>query len=195
MKQIFFVFFTAAVLNNFVLTNFLGICPFLGVSKRKGPALAMSGAVIFVMFIASIFTWLIYYFLLQKYDLKFLEIPAFILVIGTLVQLIETLMRRFAERMYDVFGIYLPLITTNCAILGVTLININKGFTFHNAIVYSLGAGVGFGLAMIIMAGIREHLEYVDLPKALEGVPIALLVAAILSMAFQGFAGTVTLLK
>ncbi|RKY02332.1 electron transport complex subunit RsxA [Candidatus Poribacteria bacterium] len=195
MKYMFSVFFVAAVLNNFVLTNFLGICPFLGVSRRKGPALAMSGAVLFVMVIASIFTWLIYHYLLQKYDLEFLMIPSFILVIGSLVQLIEIFMRRFAPRMYDVFGIYLPLITTNCAILGVTLININRAFNFHTALVYSLGAGAGFGLAMIIMAGIREHLEYVDLPRPLQDIPIALLVAGLLSMAFQGFAGTVALLK
>lgn len=193
MKYIFFLFFSAAVLNNFVLTKFLGICPFLGISKRRKSAISMTMAVTFVMVIASIATWLIYHFLLVKFGLEFLQIVAFILVIGTLVQLIETIMRRYTESMYEAFGIYLPLITTNCAILGVTLINIINKHSFVDTIIYSLGAGAGFGIAIVIMSGIRERLEYANIPEPLRDVPIALITAGLLAMAFQGFAGTVSL--
>ena len=193
MKYIFFLFFSAAVLNNFVLTKFLGICPFLGISKRRKSAISMTMAVTFVMVIASIATWLIYHFLLVKFKLEFLQIVAFILVIGTLVQLIETIMRRYTESMYEAFGIYLPLITTNCAILGVTLINIIDKHSFVDTIIYSFGAGAGFGIAIVIMSGIRERLEYANIPEPLRDVPIALITAGLLAMAFQGFAGTVSL--
>jgi len=193
VKYIFFLFFSAAVLNNFVLTKFLGICPFLGISKHKDSAISMTIAVTFVMVIASIATWLIYHLLLVKFKLEFLQIVAFILVIGTLVQFIETIMRKYVESMYEAFGIYLPLITTNCAILGVTLINIIDKHSFVDTIVYSFGAGAGFGIAIVIMSGIREKLEYANIPKPLRDVPIALITAGLLSMAFQGFAGTVSL--
>jgi len=189
MKYIFFLFFGAAILNNFVLTKFLGICPFLGISRKRKSAISMTVAVTFVMVSASIATWLIYHFLLLRFGLEFLQIVTFILIIGTLVQFIETFMRKYAESMYEAFGIYLPLITTNCAILGVTLINIIHKHSFVSTIVYSLGAGVGFGIAIVIMSGIRERLEYANIPEPLREVPIALITAGILAMAFQGFAG------
>lgn len=190
----FVVFFSVIVVSNFVLNKFLGICPFLGISKEKGPAISMTMAVTFVMVVSSIATWLIYHFLLEKFNLFFLQYVSFILVIGTLVQLIETFMRRYTESMYETFGIYLPLITTNCAILGVTLLVIINKFSFVNTVVYSFGAGIGFGIAIVLMAGIREKLEYADIPEPLRDVPISLITAGILAMIFQGFAGTAPIL-
>lgn len=193
MKYLFFLFFSAAILNNFVLTKFLGICPFLGISRKKSSAISMTMAVTFVMVMASTVTWLIYHLLLAKFGLEFLHIVAFILVIGTLVQFIEIFLRRYEESLYESFGIYLPLITTNCAILGVTLINIIDKHSFLDSIVYSLGAGAGFGIAIVIMSGIRERLENADIPEPLRDFPIAFITAGILAMAFQGFAGIVSL--
>jgi len=182
---------SAILVNNFVLARFLGICPFLGVSKKTDTALGMGMAVIFVMTLAAIFTNLIYHQVLVPFHLEYLKIVSFILVIASLVQLVETVLRKVSPGLYHALGIYLPLITTNCAILGLALLNIIKDYDLVRSIIFGLGAGMGFTLALLIMSGIRERLEFADVPKALRGVPIALIVAGLLSMAFMGFAGLV----
>jgi len=182
---------SAILVNNFVLARFLGICPFLGVSKKTDTALGMGMAVIFVMTLASIFTNLIHNLVLIRFHLEFLQIVTFILVIASLVQLVETVLRKISPSLYHALGIYLPLITTNCAILGLALLNVIKNYDLTRSIVFGLGAGVGFTLALLIMSGIRERLEFADVPKPLRGVPIALIIAGLLSMAFMGFSGLV----
>jgi len=189
--EFFIILVSAILVNNFVLARFLGICPFLGVSKRTDTALGMGMAVIFVMTLASIFTNLIYHYVLIPYGLEFLKIVSFILVIASLVQLVETVLRKVSPSLYHALGIYLPLITTNCAILGLALLNIIKHYDLVHSIVFGLGAGIGFTLALLIMSGIRERLEFADIPKPLRGVPVALIVAGLLSMAFMGFSGLV----
>jgi len=189
--EFFIILVSAILVNNFVLARFLGICPFLGVSKRTDTALGMGMAVIFVMTLASIFTNLIYHYILIPYGLEFLKIVSFILVIASLVQLVETVLRKVSPSLYHALGIYLPLITTNCAILGLALLNIIKNYDLVRSIVFGLGAGIGFTLALLIMSGIRERLEFADIPKPLRGVPVALIVAGLLSMAFMGFSGLV----
>jgi electron transport complex protein RnfA len=191
MGEFFLILVSAILVNNFVLARFLGICPFLGVSKKTETALGMGMAVIFVMTLASIFTNLIYHIILVPYGLDFLEIVSFILVIASLVQLVETVLRKVSPSLYHALGIYLPLITTNCAILGLALLNIIKQYDLMRSIVFGLGAGIGFTLALLIMSGIRERLEFADIPKPLRGVPVALIVAGLLSMAFMGFSGLV----
>lgn len=191
MGEFFIILVSAILVNNFVLARFLGICPFLGVSKRTDTALGMGMAVIFVMTLASIFTNLIYHYVLIPYGLEFLKIVSFILVIASLVQLVETVLRKVSPSLYHALGIYLPLITTNCAILGLALLNIIKHYDLVHSIVFGLGAGIGFTLALLIMSGIRERLEFADIPKPLRGVPVALIVAGLLSMAFMGFSGLV----
>jgi electron transport complex protein RnfA len=189
--EFFIILVSAILVNNFVLARFLGICPFLGVSKKTDTALGMGMAVIFVMTLASIFTNLIYHLVLIPYGLEFLKIVSFILVIASLVQLVETVLRKVSPSLYHALGIYLPLITTNCAILGLALLNIIKHYDLMRSIVFGLGAGIGFTLALVIMSGIRERLEFADIPKPLKGVPVALIVAGLLSMAFMGFSGLV----
>jgi len=191
MGEFFIILVSAILVNNFVLARFLGICPFLGVSKKTETALGMGMAVIFVMTLASIFTNLIYHLVLVPYGLEFLKIVSFILVIASLVQLVETVLRKVRPSLYHALGIYLPLITTNCAILGLALLNIIKQYDLVHSIVFGLGAGIGFTLALLIMSGIRERLEFADIPKPLRGVPVALIVAGLLSMAFMGFSGLV----
>jgi electron transport complex protein RnfA len=191
MGEFFIILVSAILVNNFVLARFLGICPFLGVSKKTETALGMGMAVIFVMTLAAIFTNLIYHLVLIPYGLEFLKIVSFILVIASLVQLVETVLRKVSPSLYHALGIYLPLITTNCAILGLALLNIIKEYDLVRSIVFGLGAGIGFTLALLIMSGIRERLEFADVPKPLRGVPIALIVAGLLSMAFMGFSGLV----
>lgn len=181
------IFFSAAVVNNFVLYRFLGICPFLGVSRKTNSAFGMGIAVTFVMVVATAATWPIQHLLLDRFGLPFLQYAVFILVIASLVQFIEMYMKRYREKLYKAFGIYLPLITTNCAILGVTLLMVLEGYNFIESTVFSIGAGAGFTLALLLMSGIRERLELADVPKALKGVPIALIVAGILALAFSGF--------
>ncbi len=193
MHQLFIIFVAAVLVNNFVLVRFLGICPFLGVSKRIETAVGMGMAVIFVMSLASVGTHLVYSFILVPYNLQILEYVAFILVIASLVQFVEIVVRKTTPALYQALGIYLPLITTNCAILGLALLNVIKGYNLMQSLVFAIGAGVGFTLALMIMAGIRERLEFSDIPQALRGVPIALIVAGILSMAFLGFSGLVKL--
>lgn len=177
------------LVNNFVLAQFLGICPFLGVSKKLGGAVGMSLAVIFVMLMATAVTWPIYHFLLVPHELEYLQTIAFILIIAALVQLVEIVLKRFVPPLHKSLGIYLPLITTNCAVLGVTILNIDKGFTFGESLVNALGAGLGFLLAMVMFAGVRERLESATIPKSLQGLPITLTAASIVSVSFLGFQG------
>ncbi len=189
IRELLMIFFGAAVVNNFVLYRFLGICPFLGVSKKTKPALGMGMAVTFVMVIAGMVTWLIQTFILDKFNLPFLQYVSFILVIATLVQLIEMYLKKYNQALFKAFGIYLPLITTNCAILGLALLNFVLGYNFIEALVFSIGAGAGFTMALLIMSGIREKLELAPVPDSLKGVPIALIIAGILALAFMGFSG------
>jgi Na+-translocating ferredoxin:NAD+ oxidoreductase subunit A len=195
---------TAIFINNFVLSRFLGICPYIGVSKQLDSALGMGAAVIFVMTLASTVTWLIYNYLLMPAesnlfykwftldsppDLTFLKTITFILVIASLVQFVEMVIQKTSPALYSSLGIFLPLITTNCAILGAALLNIDEKYTFIESIVHGLAAGVGFTLALILMAGIREKLELADVPKALQGIPIAFIMAGLMAIAFLGFSG------
>jgi electron transport complex protein RnfA len=191
VANLFAIFFAAAVVNNFVFYRFLGICPFLGVSRKTNSAVGMGLAVSFVMVIAGIVTWMIQHWVLDPLGLPFLQYVSFILVIASLVQFIEMYMKRYREKMYKAFGIYLPLITTNCAILGLALLNILNNYNFIESLVFSIGAGAGFTLALIIMSGIRERLELADVPEALKGIPIALIVAGLLALAFGGFSGMI----
>lgn len=184
-------------INNFILSKFLGLCPFLGVSKETKPALSMGFAVIFVMTLSSIITWLLYNYLLIPFNIEYLRTIAFILVIATFVQLVEMIIRRYSSYLYRSLGIYLPLITTNCAVLGVTLLNVNDFFLggqpVKGSFIYStfqaFFAGVGFLLALILMSGIRERLDLADVPQSLKGTPIAFVIASLMSLAFMGFTG------
>ena len=185
------IFVSALLINNFVLSYFLGICPFLGVSNKLSSAVSMGMAVTFVMTITAIVTWPIYHLILAPYHLEFLEIVSFILVIASLVQFVEMFIRKASEAIYDALGIYLPLITTNCAILGFALIAVLKNYTYIETIVFGVGAGLGFTLALVIMAGIREELDFADVPESLKGPGITLLVAGILALSFMGFAGLI----
>jgi len=189
MKEMIIIIMSAILVENFVLSKFLGICPFLGVSKKLSPALGMSGAVVFVMTIASAVTWLVNQFLLVPYGLEYLQTIAFILVIAALVQFVETVLKKFVPPLYKALGIYLPLITTNCAVLGVALLNIQKEYNFLQSVVYGFGAGAGFTLALVLFAGVRERMEKCDIPECLKGVPISLIAAALVSVAFFGFQG------
>lgn len=185
------IFLTAILTENFILCQFLGICPFLGVSKKLNTALGMSLAVIFVMALSTAVTYPINKFLLVKNDLEYLQTIVFILVIAALVQFVEIILKKFIPSLYQALGIYLPLITTNCAVLGVVLLNIEKGYGFASSMINSIGGGVGFMVAMIMFAGVRERLEGNDIPKALRGLPITLIAASLVSLSFQGFAGVV----
>ncbi len=175
--------------DNFVLSQFLGICPFLGVSKKLDTAVGMSLAVTFVMVLATLVTYPIYAFLLVPLGLDYLQTIVFILTIAALVQLVEVVMKRYMTPLYNALGIYLPLITTNCAVLGVTILNFSKNYSYGQSLVNSFAAGVGFLLAMVIFAGVRGRLEGNDIPESLQGLPITLVAAAIVSLSFLGFAG------
>ena len=179
----------AALVNNYVLNRFLGICPFLGVSKDIKNALGMSFAIIFVMILATAATWPIQIFLLDPHGLGFLQIVAFIIIIAALVQLTEIVLKRHVPALYKSLGVYLPLMTTNCAIIAVTITNINEGFGFFASLTNALGAGLGFLLAMVLFSGIRTYTESANPPASFKGLPLALVSAAILSLAFLGFAG------
>lgn len=189
MPNLFVIFFGAILINNFVLTRFLGICPFLGVSRKVETAIGMSLAVVFVMTVASLATWAIQTYLLMPFGMLYLRTIAFILVIAVLVQFVEMVMLKVTPTLYQALGVYLPLITTNCAVLGVTLINLNENYTLIESLVHGVAAAVGFGLAIVVFAGLRERLDFAPIPKALEGFPIALIVAGLLSMSFLGFQG------
>ena len=189
MRELIVIILGAVLVENFVLSKFLGICPFFGVSKKLSPALGMSGAVVFVMTIASAATWLVNHYLLVPYGLDYLQTMAFILVIAALVQFVETVLKKFVPPLYKALGIYLPLITTNCAVLGVALLNIQKEYDLLRSVVYGFGAGAGFTFALVLFAGVRERLEKNDIPESLKGVPISLIGAALVSVAFFGFQG------
>lgn len=183
------IFMTASITNNFILSQFLGICPFLGVSKEVPTAFSMGLATTFVMTTSAISVWFVNSFILVPLGLEYLKYVAFILVISSFVQLTEMIVRKVSPTIYKALGIFLPLITTNCAILGLALKIPINGYNFIESTVYGLGAGVGFTLAIVIMASMRERLAFADVPKPLKGAPITLLIAGLMSMAFMGFSG------
>ena len=182
------ILLAAILTNNMVLSQFLGICPFLGVSKKTDTALSMSIAVTLVMVVSTAVTWPIYHFILSP-DYTYLETIVFILVIAAIVQFIEIVLKRYIKPIYNALGIYLPLITTNCAVLGITMLNITNELGFVQSLVNALGAGLGFMLAMLLFSGVRERLETADIPEFLKGLPITLVAAALVSVSFLGFAG------
>ena len=191
VQSIITAFLSAVLIENFVLVRFLGICPFLGVSKKINTALGMGVAVIFVMAVASAATWTLQVLVLKPLDLEYLQTIGFILVIAALVQFVEMVLQKTSKQLYQALGVYLPLITTNCAVLGVCLINIQKDFDLINSLMYGIFAGVGFTLAIVLFAGIRERLEFADIPESLKGFPISLISAALVSLAFFGFQGLI----
>ncbi|MFI3141871.1 MAG: RnfABCDGE type electron transport complex subunit A [Clostridia bacterium] len=190
-KELIAILLTAILTENFVLAKFLGICPFLGVSKKLGTAVGMSSAVIFVMALATAVTYPINALLLERFDLQYLQTIVFILVIACLVQLVEILLKKYVKSLYNALGIYLPLITTNCAVLGVVILNIDADYTFTQSMFSSIGAGLGFMLAMVMFAGVREKLETSDIPKFMQGLPITLVAASLVAVSFLGFTGIV----
>ena len=190
-KELFSILLTAILTQNFVLAKFLGICPFLGVSKKLNTAVGMSAAVIFVMALSTAVTYPINKFLLVKNDLEYLQTIVFILVIAALVQLVEIILKKYMPPLYNALGIYLPLITTNCAVLGVVILNVDEGYNFAQSMFSSVGAGLGFMLAMVMFAGVRERLESCDIPKFMQGLPITLVAASLVSVSFLGFTGIV----
>ncbi len=189
MSELFYIVIGAMLVNNFVLSQFLGICPFLGVSKKLGSAVGMSVAVIFVMLMATAATWPIQTYLLDPNELGYLQTILFILIIASLVQLVEIILKKFVPPLHKTLGIYLPLITTNCAVLGVTIMNIDNGYSFAESMFNTLGAGLGFLIAMVMFAGLRERLETADIPKGLKGIPSTLIAASLVSVSFMGFQG------
>ncbi|RLC48424.1 MAG: electron transport complex subunit RsxA [Candidatus Cloacimonadota bacterium] len=195
IAKLFSIIIASIFINNFVLAKFLGLCPYIGVSKKLDSAIGMGMAVIFVMTMASTITWLVYNYLLNPstsifgLDLTFLRTIAFILTIATLVQFVEMVIQKTAPALYKALGIFLPLITTNCAVLGVSILNINEGYNFLETIINGFSAGVGFTLVLILMAGIRERLELADIPESLKGLPISFIVAGCMALAFLGFSG------
>jgi Na+-translocating ferredoxin:NAD+ oxidoreductase subunit A len=191
MTELFLILISAVFVNNFVLARFLGICPFLGVSKKVETALGMGMAVVFVMTVAAVVTWLIQYYVLIPFNIEYLQTIAFILVVASLVQLVEMIIQKASPVLYQSLGIFLPLITTNCAVLGVAVLNIQKDYTFLETIVFALGAAAGFTLAMVLFAGLRERLDLCPVPASFRGTGVALISAGLLSLAFMGFAGLV----
>ena len=187
--QYLIVFITAIFVNNVVLSQILGICPFLGVSKKINTALGMSGAVAFVLVLATLVTYLLQYYVLNPLNLGYLQTIAFILVIAALVQLVEIILKKVSPSLYQALGVFLPLITTKCAVLGVAILVIQKEFNLMMGVWYALSTALGFGLALVIFAGIREQLNLVSVPKGMQGMSIALVTAGLLAMAFMGFSG------
>jgi electron transport complex protein RnfA len=185
------IIISAVFINNVVLAQFLGICPFLGVSNKVNTALGMTGAVTFVIVLATMVTYLIQIYVLNKLGIGFMQTITFILVIAALVQMVEIILKKVSQPLYQALGIFLPLITTNCAVLGVAIIVIKKDYNLIEGVVFGASTAIGFGLALIILAGIREQLELVDIPKGMKGVSISLVIAGILAMAFMGFTGIV----
>lgn len=191
LKSLILILMGGVLINNYVLNQFLGICPFLGVSKKVNQATGMGMAVIFVMLFATAATWPIYNFVLVPLKIEYFQTIVFILVIATLVQFVEIVLKRFIPSLHASLGIYLPLITTNCAVLGVTINNITAGYNFLEAMISSLGVGLGFMLAMLLFAGVRSKLDDSNAPKCFRGLPVTLIAASIVAMAFYGFAGIV----
>jgi len=188
---LFVILLSGILVNNFVLSRFLGICPFLGVSRQVETAIGMGMAVTFVMTLASIITYMVQVFILDQFGLGYLQTIAFILVIASLVQFVEMVVQKVSPTLHKALGVYLPLITTNCAVLGLTILNIQEEFNLIETIVNALGASIGFSLAIILLAGIRERLEVSAIPQAFKGFPIALVTASLMAVAFMGFAGLV----
>lgn len=189
MTNILLIMFAAIITENFIFSRFYGICPFLGVSDKPGTALGMGMSVTFVMTLASAATYLVYHFALVPLKLEYLKTVAFILVIAALVQFIEMFLKKYVPSLYSALGIYLPLITTNCAVLGAALTNIQKGYTFVESVVFGFSAAIGFTMAILIFAGAREKMKYADPPRAFRGMPLVLIAAGLLAMAFSGFSG------
>ena len=189
MSNIFLLMLSAILTENFIFLKFYGICPFLGVSEKPDTALGMGMAVTFVMTVSSAVTYAIYDLFLVPFGLSYLTTIAFILVIATLVQFIEMFLRKFIPALYSALGIYLPLITTNCAVLGAALLNVNEGYSFIESLVFGFSAALGFTLAIVLFAGVRERLKYANPPKAFAGMPIILITAGLVAMAFSGFSG------
>ncbi len=189
MTDILLIMFAAILAENFIFSKFYGICPFLGVSDKPSTALGMGMAVTFVMTISSAVTYAVYHYFLAPYGLDYLKTIAFILVIASLVQFIELFLKKFVPSLYSSLGIYLPLITTNCAVLGAALVNIQNGYTFVESVVFGFSAAIGFTMAITIFAGVRERMRYADPPKAFKGFPLTLLAACLVAMAFSGFSG------
>ncbi len=191
MKEMLVILFTAILVENYVLMKFLAICSFLGVSKKLDAAVGMSAAVIFVMLMATAATWPIYHFILDPLSLGYMQTVIFILVIAALVQLVEMILKKFMPPLYRSLGVFLSLISTNCAILGVVVLNITKTYTFSQSMVNSLGAGLGYLLAMVLFSGVRSRVDTADVPECFKGVPITLVAASIMSVSFMGFTGLV----
>lgn len=189
--SIFVILVSSIFVNNFVLSRFLGICPFLGVSKQVDTAIGMGMAVTFVMTLAGVFTYLVQNFILVPFNIEYLDLVAFILVIASLVQLVEIVLQKISPTLYQALGVFLPLITTNCAVLGLALLNIDDDLNLIQTIFRSMGAAIGFALAIVLFAGIREKIELADVPKPFKGFPIALVTASLMSIAFLGFQGLV----
>lgn len=191
MRELVTIFLAAILTENYILSKFLGICPFLGVSQKLSTAVGMSGAVTAVMVFSTAVTWPIYMYILVPADLGYLQTIVFILVIAALVQLLETVLQKYIPALYKALGIYLPLITTNCAVLGVTLLVLEKGQTYPQALVNSFGSGVGFLVAMVLFSGIREQFDKSDIPEFMKGLPITLVAASLVAVSFLGFQGIV----
>lgn len=191
MKEYLLLFISAVVVNNFVLTRFLGLCIFFGVSKSLNASVGMGMAVTSVMTMSTMLAWLVYNFILVPFHLTFLTTVVFVLLIASFVQLLEMIIKKFAPALYNMWGIYLLLIATNCVVLGVPLLNADSGFNFAKSTVHAIGSGVGFALAMILMASLREKLQYADVPESLQGLGIAFILAGMLSLSFLGFAGMI----
>lgn len=190
-KTLILILMSSVLVNNYVLNRFLGICPFLGVSKKLNQAVGMGVSVIFVMLLASAVTWPIQYYVLNSLGLGYMQNLLFILIIASLVQLVEIILKKYIPSLYKSLGVYLPLITTNCAVLGVTINNINDGYTFTQSMVSSLGCGLGFLLAMVLFAGMRSKIEESEIPESFKGMPVTLIAASFVSLAFFGFGGIV----
>ncbi len=191
MKEMPVILMNVILVDNFVLAKFLGICPFLGVSKKLDSAVGMSVAVIFVMLISTAVTYPIYMYLLVPHGLSYLQTIVFILVIAALVQLVEIILKKYVPVLHRSLGVYLPLITTNCSVLGVTLLNIDEGYTYSQSLVNAFGAGLGFMLALVLFSGVRQRIERNDIPAAFKGIPSTLIAASVVSVSFMGFSGVV----
>jgi electron transport complex protein RnfA len=189
--EYFAIIIGAIFVSNIVLAQFLGICPFVGVSSKVSTSVGMGGAVLFVMTLATIVTWVLQYYILIPFGLGFMRTIMFILVIASLVQMVEIILKKVSPPLYQALGVFLPLITTNCAVLGVALLTIQKEFNLMEGVVFAIANAIGFALAIVLFASIREHMELMEVPKGMRGVPIALVVAGILALAFMGFTGLV----
>lgn len=189
LSKLFAIIIGSIFINNFILAKFLGTCPFMGVSKKIESSVGMGMAVTFVMTIASSITWIVYNYILKPFKLEYLQIIAFILIIASLVQFVEMVIQKSSPNLYKALGVFLPLITTNCAVLGVAILNIQEGYNFIETTVNGFAGAVGFAIALVILAGIRERLEYSEIPKSFQGIAIVFITAGLLAMAFMGFSG------